>query len=42
MATRTFTNGGVNNLWTTAGNWDTPEGRWTATSESFKVRGEFD
>lgn len=24
MATRTFTNGGVNNLWSTAGNWDTP------------------
>lgn len=24
MATRTFTNGGVDNLWTTAGNWNTP------------------
>lgn len=24
MATRTFTNGGVNNLWTTIGNWNTP------------------
>ena len=24
MATRTFTNGGVDNLWSTAGNWDTP------------------
>ena len=24
MSARTFTYGGVNNLWTTAGNWDTP------------------
>lgn len=24
MATRTFTNGGVDNLWSTVGNWDTP------------------